>query len=577
MAIFGNRIRVGDLLVQRGFITEEQLTDALEEQSKTKGKLGQVLIDMGFISEEQFAGVICAQLGIDSVDLKDFKPDPQLIELIGEDVLRRDELLPIGYDENNFNALKVAMSDPMNLGAIDDVQLVTGMEVTPYYASLTQINMHLDKLFGKKQAMEALEQFQAEHADELAKDEDEGEDESISDAPIVKIVRSMLQEAVRMGSSDIHIEALEKEVRVRYRIDGVLQIIATYNLNTLAAIVARIKIISGLDISEKRKPQDGRLTEIVDGEEYDVRVSILPTVYGEKVVMRLTKKKGLTKEKKYLGLYPDDEQRLDGITHNPHGIILVTGPTGSGKSTTCYTVLNELNKETVNIITVEDPVEANVPGINQVQVNVKAELTFASALRSILRQDPDIIMIGEIRDGETAQIAVQASITGHLVISTLHTNSTSASVTRLVDMGVEPYLIGDAVVGIIAQRLVRRLCNNCKQARLATDVEKKMLQLKPEDMGKDITVYDPIGCDQCNKGYRGRVAIYEIMPITTKIRRVLHETFTADDIQQVAVSEGMNTLRMAGARNVLEGKTSIEEMVRVAYDMDETVEAEQHG
>ena len=577
MAIFGNRIRVGDLLVQRGFITEEQLTDALEEQSKTKGKLGQVLIDMGFISEEQFAGVICAQLGIESVDLKEFKPDPQLIELIGEDVLRRDELLPIGYDENNFNALKVAMSDPMNLGAIDDVQLVTGMEVTPYYASLTQINMHLDKLFGKKQAMEALEQFQAEHADELAGDEDEGEDESISDAPIVKIVRSMLQEAVRMGSSDVHIEALEKEVRVRYRVDGVLQIIATYNLNTLAAIVARIKIISGLDISEKRKPQDGRLTEIVDGEEYDVRVSILPTVYGEKVVMRLTKKKGLTKEKKYLGLYPDDEQRLDGITHNPHGIILVTGPTGSGKSTTCYTVLNELNKETVNIITVEDPVEANVPGINQVQVNVKAELTFASALRSILRQDPDIIMIGEIRDGETAQIAVQASITGHLVISTLHTNSTSASVTRLVDMGVEPYLIGDAVVGIIAQRLVRRLCNNCKKARLATDIEKKMLQLKPEDMAKDITVYDPVGCDQCNKGYRGRVAIYEIMPITTKIRKTLHETFTADDIQRVAVSEGMNTLRMAGARNVIEGKTSIEEMVRVAYDMDETVEAEQHG
>ena len=573
MAIFGNRIRVGDLLVQRGYITDEQLSDALEEQQKTKGKLGQVLIDMGFITEEQFAGVICAQLGIESVNLADFKPDPQLIELIGEDVLRKDELLPIGYDENNFNALKVAMADPMNLGAIDDVQLVTGMEVVPFYASLTQINMHLDKLFGKKQAMEALEQFQQEHAGEFA-EEEEVEDESINDAPIVKIVRSMLQEAVRMGSSDIHIEALEKEVRVRYRVDGVLQVVSTYALNTLAAIVARIKIISGLDISEKRKPQDGRLTEVVDGEEFDVRVSILPTVYGEKVVMRLTKKKGLTKEKKYLGLYPDDEARLDGITHNPHGIILVTGPTGSGKSTTCYTVLNELNKETVNIITVEDPVEANVPGINQVQVNVKAELTFASALRSILRQDPDIIMIGEIRDGETAQIAVQASITGHLVISTLHTNSTSASVTRLVDMGVEPYLIGDAVVGIIAQRLVRRLCNNCKKARLATEVEKKMLHMEGQNLEGDVTVYDPVGCDQCNKGYRGRVAIYEIMPITTKIRKTLHETFTADDIQRVAVSEGMNTLRMAGARNVLEGKTSIEEMVRVAYDMDEVVEME---
>ncbi|MBQ8301485.1 MAG: type II/IV secretion system protein, partial [Clostridia bacterium] len=254
--------------------------------------------------------------------------------------------------------------------------------------------------------------------------------------------------------------------------------------------------------------------------------------------------------------------------HNPHGIILITGPTGSGKSTTCYTVLNELNKETVNIITVEDPVEANVPGVNQVQVNVKAELTFASALRSILRQDPDIIMIGEIRDGETAAIAVQASITGHLVISTLHTNSTSASITRLIDMGVEPYLIGDAVVGIIAQRLVRRLCPKCKVGRQATEEEKKMLGI---DVTKDQIIYEPCGCDECNRGYRGRIAIYEIMPITSSIRRVLHETVTADEIQKVAVAEGMNTLRMAGANNVIDGVTSIDEMVRVAFDMDEAV------
>ena len=371
-----------------------------------------------------------------------------------------------------------------------------------------------------------------------------------------------------MGSSDIHIEPLEKSVRVRYRVDGVLQQVMEYNSNVLSAMVARIKIVSGLDISEKRKPQDGRLTLDVDGEEYDVRVSILPTVYGEKTVMRLTKKKGLTREKKYLGLYPEDEKRLDSITHNPHGIILVTGPTGSGKSTTCYTVLNELNKETVNIITVEDPVEANVPGVNQVQVNVKADLTFASALRSILRQDPDIIMIGEIRDNETAGIAVKASITGHLVISTLHTNSTSASITRLIDMGVEPYLIGDAVVGIIAQRLVRRLCPKCKVGRQATVEEKRMLHV---DEDKEQMVYDPCGCDECNHGYRGRVAIYEIMPITSKIRGVLHQTVTADEIQKVAVSEGMNTLRMAGAKNVMDGITSIEEMVRVAYDMDEEV------
>ena len=568
MALFSNRIRIGDLLVQKGYITDDQLSQALEEQREKKMRLGEVLISLGFVSEEQFATVYCDQSGIEPVDLKEVKLNEELLQMVGEDVMRKQELMPFAYDEDNFNCIKVAMADPMNLGAMDDIQLITGMEVKPYYCSAGQINIQLDKLYGKKQAMEAAEQFQAEHADEYGSEEAAGEDESVSDAPIVKIVRTMLDEAVRMGSSDIHIEPMEKSVRVRYRIDGVLQQVMEYNTNVLSAMVARIKIISGLDISEKRKPQDGRITQIVDGEEFDVRVSILPTVYGEKTVMRLTKKKGLTRDKKFLGLYPEDERRLDSITHNPHGIILITGPTGSGKSTTCYTVLNELNKEAVNIITVEDPVEANVPGVNQVQVNVKAELTFASALRSILRQDPDIIMIGEIRDGETAAIAVQASITGHLVISTLHTNSTSASITRLIDMGVEPYLIGDAVVGIIAQRLVRRLCPKCKVGRQATEEEKKMLGI---DVSKDQIIYDPCGCDECNRGYRGRIAIYEIMPITSSIRRVLHETVTADEIQKVAVAEGMNTLRMAGANNVIDGVTSIEEMIRVAFDMDEAV------
>lgn len=568
MALFSNRIRIGDLLVQKGYITDDQLSQALEEQREKKQRLGEVLISLGFVSEEQFASVYCDQSGIEPVDLKEIKLNEELLQMVGEDVMRKQELIPFAYDEDNFNCIKVAMADPMNLGAMDDIQLITGMEVKPYYCSASQINIQLDKLYGKKQAMEAAEQFQAEHADEYAMDEEGGEDASVSDAPIVKIVRTMLDEAVRMGSSDIHIEPMEKSVRVRYRIDGVLQQVMEYNTNVLSAMVARIKIISGLDISEKRKPQDGRITQIVDGEEFDVRVSILPTVYGEKTVMRLTKKKGLTRDKKYLGLYPEDERRLDSITHNPHGIILITGPTGSGKSTTCYTVLNELNKESVNIITVEDPVEANVPGVNQVQVNVKAELTFASALRSILRQDPDIIMIGEIRDGETAAIAVQASITGHLVISTLHTNSTSASITRLIDMGVEPYLIGDAVVGIIAQRLVRRLCPKCKVGRQATEEEKKMLGI---DVAKEQIVYEPCGCDECNRGYRGRIAIYEIMPITSNIRRVLHETVTADEIQKVAVAEGMNTLRMAGANNVIDGVTSIDEMVRVAFDMDEAI------
>ena len=567
MKIFGNRIRIGDLLVQKGYITDDQLSQALEQQREQKGKLGEVLISMGLVTEEQFAGVICDQLGIEAIDLKGFKPDQELFDSIGEDILRKDVLIPIGYDENDYSKIKVAMADPMNLGAIDDVQIVTGMEVTPMYASATTVNMFIDKVYGKRQAMAAAEEFQEQHADEFGNlDDDEGEDDSVNDAPIVKIVNTVLDESVRMDSSDIHIEPMEDRVRVRYRIDGVLQEVFTYPRNVLAAMVARIKIVSGLDISEKRKPQDGRLTRFVDGEEYDVRVSILPTVYGEKTVMRMTKKRGLTREKKHLGLYPDDEAKLDAITHNPHGIILVTGPTGSGKSTTCYTVLHELNKETVNIITVEDPVEANVPGVNQVQVNVKAELTFASALRSILRQDPDIIMIGEIRDGETAGIAVKASITGHLVISTLHTNSTSASITRLIDMGVESYLIGDAVVGIIAQRLVRRLCPKCKIPHEATEREKELLGA-PID--QPLLIYEPGGCDECNKGYKGRKAIYEIMPITSGIRRILHQKVTADEIQEVAVREGMNTLRMAGARNVKEGITSIEEMVRVAYDMDE--------
>lgn len=570
MALFGVKKRLGDMLVEAGKITEEQLMRALEEQKTQKTKLGEALMGLGFISQEDFADFFCRTMGYQRVEpetLKDY--DPRALEIVGESLVKKHEVLPFGFDPDNLNMINVAMSDPTNLGIIDDIEMASGMEVQPYYSPQTAISVMLDKIYGKKATMEAAEQFEAEHAAEFA-DEEEAEDDTVGDAPIVKIVRSMIQQAVREGASDIHIEPLEHNVRVRNRVDGMLREDAVYSSNMLSAMTARIKIISGLDISEKRKPQDGRLTYIVDGVEFDVRVSILPTVYGEKTVMRLTKKQGLSQEKKYLGLYPDDEMKLDGIMNNPHGIILVTGPTGSGKSTTCYTVLHELNKPEVNIITVEDPVEANVPGINQVQVNVKAGLTFASALRSILRQDPDIIMIGEIRDGETAQIAVQASITGHLVISTLHTNSTAASITRLIDMGVEPYMIGDAVVGIIAQRLVRRLCPQCKVGHIATQKEKTLLGYTGME---DITIYEPGGCDACGTGYKGRKAIYEIMPISANIRRVLHETVTAEIIQNTAVAEGMNTLQMSGARNVLEGTTSIAEMVRVAYDMDAANEA----
>ncbi len=565
MALFGRRVRIGDLLLSQGLITEQQLETALEEQKVGKTNLGETMFAFGYIKQQQFADVMSRQLGIESVDLHAVGLQDAAIALVSEDIMKKYELVPFAIDPENTNVLKVAMADPMFLPAIDDVSLITNMEVKPFFAPSAQIAIQLDRMFGKKQAMEAAAQYQKEHANEFVEEEEVGNAE-VDNAPIVKIVRTMLEQAVRQGASDIHVEPLERTLRVRYRIDGALREVMDYNTSLLPAMVARIKIMSGLDISEKRKPQDGRLTLNVDNKEYDVRVSILPTVFGEKTVMRLTAKDGLSKDKKYLGLTPEDEARLDGILKNPHGIILVTGPTGSGKSTTCYTVLNELNREEVNIITVEDPVEANVDGVNQVQVNTKADLTFASALRSILRQDPDIIMIGEIRDGETAGIAVKASITGHLVISTLHTNSTAASITRMIDMGVEPYLIGDSVVGIIAQRLVRKLCPACRKARMATDKEKKLLGVSPLS---EQVVYEPVGCEACGGiGYKGRTAIYEIMPITNKLRATIHERTTADELKAVAVSEGMNTLRMAAARKVQEGITSCAEMIKVAYETE---------
>lgn len=566
MALFGKRVRIGDLLLSQGMITQQQLETALSEQKIRKTKLGETLIALGYVSQKDFADVLSKQLGVESVDLRKEGLQDAAIRLVPEDIMKKYELVPFAIDENNSNILKIAMSDPMYLPAIDDVSLITGMEVVPYFAPTAQIAMQIDRMFGKKQAMEAAAQYQMEHADELREEEESAANAEVDNAPIVKIVRTMLEQAIRQGASDIHIEPLERNLRIRYRIDGALREVMDYNTTLLPAMVARVKIMSGLDISEKRKPQDGRLTLQVDNREYDVRVSVLPTVFGEKTVMRLTAKDGLSREKKYLGLTPEDEERLDGILKNPHGIILVTGPTGSGKSTTCYTVLSELNREEVNIITVEDPVEANVDGVNQVQVNVKADLTFANALRSILRQDPDIIMIGEIRDGETAGIAVKASITGHLVISTLHTNSTAASITRLIDMGVEPYLIGDSVVGIIAQRLVRKLCPKCRKAREATDQEKKLLMV-PASMPQ--TVYEQVGCEECGGiGYRGRTAIYEIMPVTAKLRNRIHDKVTADELQEIAVSEGMSTLRMAAAKKVKEGITSCAEMIKVAYDYE---------
>ena len=387
--------------------------------------------------------------------------------------------------------------------------------------------------------------------------------EDVNSSPVVMLVTSLVEQAVRQRASDIHVEAEPDRVRVRCRVDGVLYTTATYSLRLLPAIVARIKIISGLDISEKRKPQDGRFSIVVDRREYDIRVSVLPTVYGEKCVLRLAQKKALSRSKQALGFSEEEMIKFDKIMQRPNGIVLVTGPTGSGKSTTLYTALSELNSDMVNIVTVEDPVEANIEGINQVQVNVKAELTFANALRSILRQDPDIIMIGEIRDSETAAIAVQASITGHLVVSTLHTNDTASSVTRLLDMGVESYLIADSTAGIIAQRLVRRLCPNCKHPRKLLEHEKEYLEVSEDER----RIWEPVGCQRCNgTGYYGRIGVYEIMEITPKMRSLIAGRASTDTLRDTAIEEGMLTLKQSARRLVLEGITSLSEMQRISVE-----------
>ena len=557
--------RLGDMLVEAGVISNEQLLFALEyqRQQPKKIRLGVALVEKGFTTEDTIVEVLKQQLNIDSVSLVGVKIPSEITRLVSDAaLLKKYAMIPYAWDEKNTSGLKVAMEDPMDIMAIDDLAIVTGMDIIPVIASNSEIMRAIDKYYGGQETKAMAERFTQERGE---KEEDTKQQEEaradVENSPIVILVKTIIEQAVRMRASDIHIEPMETIIRVRYRIDGVLQEINNYQTALLSAIIARIKIIGGMDISEKRKPQDGRITQIVDRMEYDIRVSVLPTVFGEKVVMRLTSKQTLTREKKNLGFSDEEMRKFDRILSNPNGIILVTGPTGSGKSTTLYTALSELNKPDVNIITVEDPVEANIDGINQVQVNVKADMTFAAALRSILRQDPDIIMIGEIRDEETASIAVTASITGHLVVSTLHTNSAASSIGRLADMGIATYLLADSIVGVIAQRLVRRLCV-CKKEYEPTPEEWHIIgERTPETK-----IYKPCGCPQCNEtGYKGRIGVYEILPVTNKIKRLISRGAAAEELEDQALAEGMSTLRMSAARLVREGITSLEELLRIAY------------
>lgn len=558
------KIRLGDVLVNSGVITEEVLHKGLELQKASGNKLGETLVDAGLATEENIARALSNQLEYDMVDLQNITVDEEVLSLVPPNVLKKHRVFPFEYSSANMNVLRVAMSDPMDIDAMDDINIITNLQVEPVVATLGSIMLALDHYYSQAEVNSALEEYTREKESQETVQEDIYS-EDVNNSPIVQLVRTMIEQAVRQRASDIHIEPMERQVRVRYRIDGALYEKASYSFRLLPAIVARIKIIGGMDIAEKRKPQDGRITQVVDRKEFDIRVSILPTVYGEKVVMRLTSKNALTRNKSQLGLKPEELKLFDHILKNPHGILLVTGPTGSGKSTTLYTALSELNKEDVNIITVEDPVEANIDGINQVQVNPKVNLTFATSLRSILRQDPDIIMIGEIRDQETASIAVQASITGHLVVSTLHTNSAASTITRLEDMGIEPYLIADATIGVIAQRLVRRLCPDCKKKKLANADELEMLLKDPDEK---ITIYEPCGCPKCDgTGFRGRIGVYEIMEITPQLKKVISKNGDADEIKELALKEGMKTLRMSATEYVLDGTTSVQEMMRVSFDV----------
>ena len=576
MAFMNKKVRLGDVMMDEGIITLDQLNQALTKQQETKHKLGETLVELGFASERQIATALSRQLGLELVDPNRVNIRESILNLIKDhNVLKRSLVIPFDFDEYDSRYLKVAMADPMDIKVIDDLTLLTGMQISPCISTSTDILAAIDKYFGNLENQAVADLFAKERAEEEEqyKDEDMTEaNAAVENSPVVILVNRIIEQAARQRASDIHIEPFETHIRVRYRIDGVLKNSGDYKINMLSAINTRIKIIGGMDISEKRKPQDGRITSIVDKVEYDIRVSMLPTVYGEKTVMRLTIKKALQRDKRNLGF---DEQELgtfERIFSNPNGIILVTGPTGSGKSTTLYTALSELNKEDVNIITVEDPVEANIEGINQVQTNVKAGLTFASALRSILRQDPDIIMIGEIRDQETASIAVTASITGHLVVSTLHTNSSAASITRLADMGLEYYLIADSVVGVIAQRLVRRLCPACRQERLATDREKKILGCESE---AEVKVWEPKGCPQCGyNGYRGRIGVYELMPISNRIKNIIAGKGTTEAIEKAALADGMYTLQMACSKHVRNAVTSINELKRIVYAGDDVDDVE---
>ena len=551
--------RLGDILLDVGFISQDELFEALEVQEDTDKRLGRVLIDMGLITELDVVKALEQQLGITKVELRKIVISPEIINLIPQDLAQQSQAVPISKQEGS---LRVAMADPLDVVAIDDIQRETGYEVEPVIATQSEIQQALDQYFGNDEEVDKMiREIDSSDSEEAEMGLDQLK-EAVEEAPVVRLVNNIINEGVRLRASDIHIDPQDEEIRVRYRVDGILHTEMNIPRNVHSALISRIKIMADLDIAERRLPQDGRIKMIVEDREVDLRISTLPTVRGEKLVIRVLDKEGLMLDLKKLGFVPEHLKSFKSMIQQAHGMVLITGPTGSGKTTTLYSALSSLDTETSNVITVEDPVEYRLEGVNQVQISEKKGLTFSRGLRSILRQDPDIVMVGEIRDQETAQIAIHAALTGHLVFSTLHTNEAAGAISRLIDMGVEPFLVASAVKGVVAQRLVRTLCPECKveEAEEFIDPEIKDYLTQQEK----INLYTSSGCAYCNEtGYRGRTAIHEILELTPQIQNLIAKDTTSAQLNQAAAEEGMISMEEVGIRKVNQGITTLEEVMRV--------------
>jgi type IV pilus assembly protein PilB len=565
-------VRLGELLTKAGLITQDQLKEALKVQKESGGKLGETLIKLSFVAEEDITECLSQQFGVPSINLQHFEIDASVIKLIPADVARKYNILPV----NKTGAtITIAMADPTNVFAMDDIKFMTGYNVEPVVASELGIKAAIDNYYGStsslelKKVMEDLQQSESADLEVLEEDEEldvEALAEGAEEAPVVKLVNLILSDAIKRGASDIHVEPYEKEYRVRFRIDGILYEIMNPPLKLKDAITSRMKILAKLDISEKRLPQDGRIKLKMKlnekNKELDFRVSVLPTLFGEKIVLRLLDKDNLRLDMTKLGFEPESLAKFEEAIFKPWGMVLVTGPTGSGKTNTLYSALSKVNSPEVNIMTAEDPVEFNLPGINQVQMKESIGLNFAATLRSFLRQDPNIILVGEIRDFETAEIAIKAALTGHLVLSTLHTNDAPSTINRLMNMGIEPFLVATSVQLIAAQRLARRICQSCKEPVDITPQALLNLGFRKDEVGT-FTVYKGRGCDKCNNtGYKGRVGLVEVMIIDDEIRELILSGGTAIDIKKKAAENGMISLRRSGLVKIKDGITTIEEVVR---------------